>query len=65
MRNSGKWKDVWIDYQMLIELIRETLQDGATDHRLNALKKINKKIDEHLKKIKEESKYEEFELGEH
>jgi DNA-binding protein YbaB len=56
MRNSGKWKDVWIDYQMLIESIRETLQDGATHHRLNALKKINKKIDKRMKQIKEEVK---------
>ena len=56
MRISGKWKDVWIDYQMLIESIRETLQNGATDHRLNALKKINKKIDKRMKQIKEEVK---------
>jgi hypothetical protein len=53
MRNSGKWKDVWIDYQMLIESIH---QGRATYHRLNALKKLNKTIEDRMKQIKEEVK---------
>ena len=59
MRMAEEWKDVWIDYQILIESMQ---QDGTTHHRLNALKKLNRSIEERMKKIKEENKYEEFEL---
>ena len=53
MRTSGKWKDVWIDYQILIESIR---QGRATYHRLNELEAQNRAIEERMKQIKEEVK---------
>jgi len=53
MRNSGKWKDVWIDNQILIESIR---QGRTTHHRLNELEAQNRAIEERMKQIKEEVK---------
>jgi len=53
MRISGKWKDVWIDYQILIESIR---QGRTTHHRLNELETQNRAIEERMKQINEEVK---------
>ena len=53
MRISGKWKDVWIDYQMLIESIR---QGRTTPHRLTEVEAQNRAIEDRMKQIKEEVK---------
>jgi len=53
MRISGKWKDVWIDYQILIESIR---QGRTAHHRLNELEAQNRAIEDRMKQIKKEVK---------